>query len=158
MLSQETYEKIDREIQKFPPDKKRSAIVAALTLAQEETQWLSPEVRQEIANYLGVTPLQIDEVARFYSMFNLRPVGKFKLTVCTGLSCGLSPTESATDYLRKKLNLRFGQTTKDGLFTLVKGQCMGACGQGPNIRVNDKKLYGQMTNEKIDQLLEDLQK
>lgn len=158
ILSKETYEKIDKELTKFPPERKRSAAIAAMTLAQDEMGWLSPEVTQEIADYLGVPPIALQEIASFYSMFNVNPVGKYKITVCTNLPCELSGGMHAAQYLQKKLGIGFGETTPDGLFTLIEGECMGACGDGPVLLINNKKMHMRMSNSKIDKLLEDLPK
>ena len=146
LLSEESYRKIEKELAKFPATKKRSAAIAALTIAQDEKGWLSPEVMQEIADYLGVPAVAIEEVATFYSMFNTRPVGKYKIAVC----------DQTAQYLKEKLNIGFGETTPDGLFTLVESECMGACGDGPVILVNNKNMYMRMSKDKIDKLLEEL--
>ncbi len=158
VLSKEAYEKIDREIAKFPADKKRSAVIAAMAIAQEETRWLSPEVMQEIADYLEVPIVAIEEIANFYSMFDTKPVGKYKITVCTNLPCELSGSLHAAQYLQNKLGIGFGETTSDGMFTLVEGECMGACADGPTLRINNKQMYMRMSNAKIDRLLEELRK
>lgn len=158
MLSKETYKKIDREIAKFPPGKKRSAAIASMAIAQDETGWLSSAVMQEIADYLGVPVIAIQEIASFYSMFDTKPVGKYKITVCTNLPCEFSGGVQVAQYLQIKLGIGFGETTHDGLFTLVEGECMGACGDGPVLLVNNKQMHMRMSNAKIDRLLEDLKK
>lgn len=156
LLSEESYRKIEKELAKFPATRKRSAAIAALTIAQDEKGWLSPEVMQEIADYLGVPAVAIEEVASFYSMFNIRPVGKYKIAVCCNLPCEMTGSDVTAQYLKEKLNIGFGETTPDGLFTLVESECMGACGDGPVILVNNKKMYMRMTKDKIDRLLEEL--
>ncbi len=156
LLSEESYRKIEKELAKFPATKKRSAAIAALTIAQDEKGWLSPEVMQEIADYLGVPAIAIEEVATFYSMFNTRPVGKYKIAVCCNLPCEMTGSDRAAQYLKEKLNIGFGETTPDGLFTLVESECMGACGDGPVILVNNKNMYMRMSKDKIDRLLEEL--
>lgn len=158
MLSKEAYEKIDREIAKFPSGKKRSAAIAAMAIAQSEAGWLSPEIMQELADYLQVPMIAIQEIASFYSMFDTQPVGKYKITVCTNLPCELSGGLQAAQYLQIRLGIGFGETTHDGLFTLVEGECMGACGDGPVLLINNKQMHMRMSNEKIDRLLEDLRK
>ena len=158
MLSKEAYEKIDREIAKFPSGKKRSAAIAAMVIAQDEKGWLSPEVMAELANYLAVPAVAIEEIASFYSMFDTKPVGKYKITVCTNLPCELSGGVQAAQYLQIRLGIGFGETTHDGMFTLVEGECMGACGDGPILLVNNKRMHMRMSNDKIDRLLEDLRK
>ncbi len=158
ILSRDAYERIDREIAKFPAGKKRSAAIAAMTIAQDETRWLSPEVMQEIADYLAVPVIAIEEIVSFYSMFDTRPVGKYKITVCTNLPCELSGSVQAAQYLQARLGIGFGETTADGMFTLVQGECMGACGDGPILLVNNKRMHMRMSNPRIDSLLEDLRK
>ena len=157
-LSKSAYGKIDREIAKFPSGRKRSAIIAAMAIAQDETRWLSPEVMQEIADYLEVPFIAVEEIASFYSMFDTQPIGKYKITVCTNLPCDYSGGGQAARHLQAQLGVGFGETTQDGLFTLVKGECMGACGDGPVLLVNNKRMHVRMSNEKIDHLLEDLRK
>ena len=156
LLSDEAYRKIEKELAKFPPTKKRSAAIAALTIAQDEKGWLSPEVMQEIADYLGVPAVAIEEVATFYSMFNTRPVGKYKIAICCNLPCEMTGSDVTAQYLKEKLNIGFGETTPDGLYTRVERECMGACGDGPVVLVNNKQMYMRMTKDKIDKLLEEL--
>jgi len=156
LLSEQAYKKIDREIAKFPPDQKQSAVMAALAIAQDETGWLAPEVMQDVADYLGMPTIAVQEVATFYNMYNLRPIGKHKITVCTNLPCALSRGEQAAEYLKQKLGIDFRETTADGQFTLLEGECMGACGDAPVLLVNNKRMCSWMSNEKIDALLNEL--
>jgi len=156
LLSEQAYQKIDRELGKFPADQKQSAVMSALAIAQDETGWLSPEVMQEVADYLGMPAIAVQEVATFYNMFNLKPVGKHKITVCTNLPCALSGSDRAADYLKQKLGIDFHETTADGLFTLLEGECMGACGDAPVLLVNNKRMCSFMSNEKIDALIGEL--
>ena len=156
MLSADSLKKIDREIAKYPPDQKRSAVMSALIVAQDEKVWLSPEVMDFVAGYLGMPPVLVYEVASFYTMYNLKPTGRHKLTICTCLPCGLQGSLAAADHLREKLGIDFNETTPDGKFTLKEGECMGACAMAPVILVNNKKMHDYMSNEKIEQLLEDL--
>jgi NADH-quinone oxidoreductase subunit E len=158
LLSEQTYKKIDREIAKFPADQKQSAVMAALAIAQDETGWLAPEVLQSVADYLGMPAIAVQEVATFYNMYNVKPVGKFKISVCTNLPCALSGGEKAAHYLKQKLGIDYRETTPDDLFTLVEGECMGACGDAPVMIVNNKRMCGHMSNEKIDALVEELKK
>ena len=153
MLSAESLRKIDREIAKYPPEQKQSAVMAALAIAQDEKSWLSRETIEYVANYLGMPPVAAYEVASFYNMYHLQPVGKYTLTVCTNLPCALSGGVHAADYLKQKLGIAFGETTADGRFTLKEGECMGACGDAPVLLVNDKRMCGFMLPEKIDALL-----
>ena len=156
MLSPESLKKLDREIAKYPAGQKRSAVMSALILAQDEHGWLSPEVMDFVAGYLGMPPVQVYEVASFYTMYNTKPAGRHKLTVCTCLPCGLQGALDAADHLRERLGIEFNETTADGRFTLKEGECMGACAMAPVVLVNNKKMHDYMTREKLDQLIESL--
>ena len=158
LLTNQAYRRIDRELEKFPVENKRSAVIASLAIAQEELGWLTPDVMQEIAAYLDMPAIAVQEVASFYSMFNTRPVGRHKITVCTNLSCGLSGGNRAASHLQQRLGIGFGETTPEGMFTLVEGECMGACADAPVMLVNNTRMCGCMTNERIDELLEELKK
>lgn len=158
LLSQEAYRKIDRELAKFPADQKQSAVMAALAIAQDETGWLAPEVMLEVAGYLGMAPVAVQEVATFYNMYNTRPVGMYKISVCTNLPCALSGGERAAHYLKQKLGIDYRETTADGRFTLIEGECMGACGDAPVMLVNNKRMCSLMSNDRIDVLVEELKK
>ena len=153
MLTPESLKKIDREIAKYPPEQKQSAVMAALAIAQEQQGWLSPEGIEAVADYLGMAPMAAYEVASFYNMYDLKPVGKYKLTVCTNLPCMLSGGVDAGEYLKKKLGINFGETTADGKFTLKEGECMGACGDAPVMLVNNRRMCSCMQPEQIDKLL-----
>lgn len=156
MLSAESKLKIDRELAKFPADQKQSAVMAALAIAQDEHGWLSSEVMGAVAQYLGMPQIAVYEVATFYNMYNLKPVGKSKISVCTNLPCALSGGVDAAEYLKKKLGVDWRETTADGNFTLVEGECMGACGDAPVLLVNNKRMCSHMSNEKLDALIEEL--
>ena len=156
MLSAESLRKIDREVAKYPPEQKQSAVMSALIIAQDEKGWLSTETMDEVAKVLEMPPVAVYEVATFYSMYNLQPTGKYKITVCTCLPCGLQGALAAADHLRDKLGIDFNQTTPDGRFTLKEGECMGACAMAPVLLVNNKKMHDYMSNEKLDQLIEGL--
>jgi NADH-quinone oxidoreductase subunit E len=156
LLSAHAYQKIDRELSKFPADQKQSAIMASLAIAQEEKGWLPTEVIEDVAGYLGVPPITVQEVATFYNMFNTQPVGKHKIAVCTNLPCALRDGEKAGDYLKRKLGIRYGETTPDGMFTLVESECMGACGDSPVLIVNDKQMCVRMAEQKLEALLQQL--
>jgi len=158
LLSEQAYKRIDREVAKFPADQKQSAVMAALAIAQDETRWLSPEVQQEVADYLGMPAIAVQEVATFYNMYHTTPVGKFKISICTNLPCALSGGEKAAHYLKQKLGIDYRETSADGQFTLVEGECMGACGDAPVLLVNNKRLCGLMSDQKIDTLVEELSK
>jgi NADH-quinone oxidoreductase subunit E len=156
MLSAESQKKIDAELAKYPAEHKQSAVMAALVIAQDEKGWLSNEIMQAVADYLGMPPVAVYEVATFYSMYNLEPMGKYKITLCTCLPCGLQGALAAADHLRGKLGIDFNETTADGRFTLKEGECMGACAMAPVLLVNNKKMHDYMSNEKLDQLLTEL--
>lgn len=158
LLSEQAYKKIDREIAKFPPEQRQSAVMATLAIAQVETNWLSPEVMQEIADYLQMPAIAVQEVATFYNMYNTKPVGKTKISVCTNLPCLLSGGERAAHYLKEKLGIDYRETTEDGQFTLLEGECMGACGDAPVMLINNHRMCSFMSDEKIDALVEELKK
>ncbi len=158
LLTPEAYQKIDRELAKFPADQRQSAVMAALAIAQDEKGWLSTEVMQDVADYIGMPAIAVQEVATFYTMYNTKPVGKHKLTICTNLPCQLTHGDRAAHYLKEKLGIGFNETTADGLFTLKEGECMGACGDSPVMLVNNKRMCSFMSNEKIDALIEELKK
>jgi NADH-quinone oxidoreductase subunit E len=156
MLSPEALKKIDGEVAKYPPDRKASAVIAALAIAQDEKGWLSTEVMDGVADYLGMPPIAVYEVATFYEMFNTRPTGKYKLTICTNLPCALHDAAQAAAHLKQKLGIDFGETTADGMFTLKEGECFGACGDAPVVLVNNKRLCSWMKPEALDRLLAEL--
>ncbi len=158
LLTEQAYKKIDRELAKFPADQRQSAVMAALAIAQDEKGWLAPEVMQDIADYIGMPAIAVQEVATFYNMYNLKPLGKQKITICTNLPCALSGGEKAAHHLKEKLGIDYRETTADGYFTLMEGECMGACGDAPVLLVNNKRMCSHMSNEKIDSLLEELKK
>jgi NADH-quinone oxidoreductase subunit E len=156
MLSSESLKKIEREIAKYPPERKQSAVMSALIVAQDEKGWLSSEMLDYVASYLGMPPVAVYEVASFYTMYNLEPAGRHKLTLCTNLPCGLQGALDAADHLRAKLGIGFNQTTPDGRFTLKEGECFGACAMAPVLLVNNKKMLDYMTHDKLDRLIEEL--
>jgi NADH-quinone oxidoreductase subunit E len=156
LLSEQAYRKIDREITKFPVDQKQSVIMAALAIAQEEKGWVSPDIVRDVAAYLQSPPIAVEEVLRFYNMYNTRPVGRFKITVCTNLPCALTDGVKAAEYLKEKLGIDFHETTPDGLFTLMEGECMGACGDSPVMLMNNRHMCVRMTAERIDAMLDEL--
>ena len=153
MLSQESQKQIDREIAKYPAEQKQSAVMAALAIVQMERGWLSNEIIEAVANHLGMAPMAVYEVASFYNMYDLAPVGKYKITVCTNLPCALSGGVHAADYLKQKLGVGFNETTADGKYTLKEGECMGACGDAPVMLVNNVRMCSFMQPEQIDRLL-----
>jgi NADH-quinone oxidoreductase subunit E len=155
MLTPESLARIDREVAKYPPEEKQSAVMAALAIAQDERGWLSTETMDFIAHYLGMPPIAVYEVATFYTMYNLQPVGRCKLTICTNLPCALQGANVAAEHLKKRLGIGFGETTADGGFTLREGECLGACGDAPVILMNNKTMLSWMTPEKIDALIDE---
>ena len=158
MLSAESLKKIDHEIAKYPEDQKQSAVMSALAIAQDEKGWLANETMNFVAEYLNMPPIAVYEVATFYNMYNLEPVGQYKITVCTNLPCALSGGNDAANYLKQKLGIDFNQTTADGKFTLKEGECMGACGDAPVMLVNNRRMFSFMSNDKIDEMLGDMKK
>jgi NADH-quinone oxidoreductase subunit E len=158
MLSSEALKKIDREVAKYPADQKQSAVMAALVIAQDEKGWLPQETIAAVAKYLGMAPMAAYEVASFYNMYDLQPVGKYKVTVCTNLPCALSGGVHAADYVKEKLGIDFNETTADGKFTLKEGECFGACGDAPVLLHNNRKMLIGMTPDKLDALIAELAK
>lgn len=156
MLSQASLDKIAIEVAKYPPEQAQSAVMGALRIAQNEMGWVSPEVMTEVAHILGMPPVAVQEVATFYNMYDLKPVGKHKITVCTNLPCALSGGVAAADYLKQKLGIGFNETTADGQFTLKEGECMGACGDAPVLLHNNHKMCSFMSTEKLDAMLQEL--
>ncbi|WP_114561673.1 NADH-quinone oxidoreductase subunit NuoE [Ephemeroptericola cinctiostellae] len=156
MLSEQALVQIAAEVAKYPAEHKQSAVMGALRIAQVEKGWVSPEIMQEIAQILEMPPVAVEEVATFYNMYDLKPVGKHKITVCTNLPCALTGGVDAADYIKKKLNIGFNETTADGLFTLKEGECMGACGDAPVLLLNNHNMCSFMSTEKIDALLQEL--
>ena len=156
MLSPGALQKIDREVAKYPADQKQSAVMAALAVAQDEMGWLSTETMDFVADYLGMPPIAVYEVASFYAMYNLKPVGRHKLTICTNLPCALSGATKAAAYLQSRLGIGFNETSADGRFTLKEGECMGACGDAPVLLVDNKRMCSWMSNDKLDRLLDEL--
>ena len=156
VLSPDALAKIDAAVAKYPGDQKQSAVMAALTVAQDEKGWLSVETMDFVAQYLGMPPVAVYEVATFYAMYNLKPVGTWKVTICTNLPCALQGANEAAEHLRRKLGIEFGETTPDGRFTLQEGECMGACGDAPVLLVNNKRMCSWMRPEKLDALIAEL--
>jgi NADH-quinone oxidoreductase subunit E len=156
MISEESKARFAREVAKYPSDQKQSAVMACLTIAQQELGYISAETEKEIADYLGMAPIAVHEVTSFYNMYNQKPVGKYKLNVCTNLPCQLRDGGKAMAHLKNKLGLDNNQTTKDGLFTLQQCECLGACADSPVLLVNDLTMCSFMSNDKLDQLIDGL--
>ena len=153
VLSPEALAKIDQAAAKYPPDQRQSAVMAALTIAQDEKGWLATETLDFVARYLGMPPVAVYEVASFYTMYDLKPRGKYKLALCTNLPCALQGANAAAAHLKKKLGVGFNETSADGRYTLKEGECFGACGDAPVLLVNDKRMCCAMTPDKLDELL-----
>jgi NADH-quinone oxidoreductase subunit E len=156
MLSAQALTRIDHEIAKYPSDQKRSAVMAALAIAQDEKGWLSTETMDFVAAYLDMPPIAVYEVATFYEMYNTEPIGRFKLTICTNLPCALQSASEAAEHLKRKLGIGFGETTPDRMFTLKQGECFGACGDAPVVLVNNKRMCSWMRPAELDRLLAEL--
>lgn len=157
MLTEQSLKRIDREVAKYPADQKQSATMAALAIAQEEKGWLATETIEFVADYLGIPAMAAYEVASFYHMYHLKPVGKHVLTVCTCVPCALSGGVHAGEYLKKKLGVDYGDVSTDGKFTVKEGECFGACGDAPLVLVNNRRMCSKMTTEQIDKLIAELQ-
>lgn len=157
MLGSESLKKIDKEVAKYPPDQKQSAVMAALRIAQDEKGWLAPETMDFVADYLDMPPIAVYEVASFYNMYNLEPVGKYKITLCTNLPCALSGANDVASYLKKKLGIGFNETTADGKITLKEGECFGSCGYAPVFLLNNRKMCGSLSFAEVDRILAELE-
>ncbi|WP_342129127.1 NADH-quinone oxidoreductase subunit NuoE [Hydrogenophaga sp. OTU3427] len=153
MITDATRARFDREVAKYPPEQAQSAVMACLSIVQQEQGFVSTDAEREIAEYLGMPAMAVHEVTTFYNMYNQRPVGKFKLNVCTNLPCQLRDGQKALHYLEGKLGVHMGETTADGLFTLQQSECLGACADAPVMLVNDRHMCSFMSNEKLDQLV-----
>ncbi len=156
MISDATKARFAREVAKFPADQKQSAVMACLSIVQQELGWVSVESEAVIAEYLGMAQIAVHEVTRFYNMYNQHPVGQFKINVCTNLPCQLRDGGKALQHLCEKLGVEVGGTTADGKFTLQPGECMGACADAPVLLVNDRTMCSFMSHDKLDQLIDGL--
>ena len=154
MITEATKARFAREVAKYPPEQKQSAVMACLSIVQQEQGHVSPEAELAVAHYLGMAPMAVHEVTSFYNMYNQKPVGKFKLNVCTNLPCQLRDGQKALHHLEHKLGIHMGETTSDGLFTLQQSECLGACADSPVLLVNDRKMCSFMSNDKLDQLVD----
>lgn len=156
MLSPQAIEKIDYELTKYPADQRQAAVMSALRIVQTERGWLSKDSISEVAQYLRMPEIAALEVASFYNMYDLSPVGKYKITVCTNISCMLRDSDEIVNHLQTKLGVGFNEVTEDGKFCLKEGECMGACGGAPLITVNNHTMHEFLTPEKVDEILEGL--
>jgi NADH-quinone oxidoreductase subunit E len=155
-LTQSTAARFAIEVAKYPADQKQSAVMACLSIVQQEQGYVSLAAEKVIAEYLGMAPMAVHEVTTFYNMYNQRPVGRFKLNVCTNLPCQLRDGQKALHHLEHKLGIAMGETTGDGLFTLQQSECLGACADAPVMLVNDRHMCSFMSNDKLDQLIDGL--
>ena len=152
-LSEAMLQRFAREVAKFPADQKQSAVMACLAIVQEEFGFVSQDSELAVADYLGMPPIAVHEVTTFYNMYNQQPLGRYKLNVCTNLPCQLRDGEQALDYICSRLGVEEGGTTADGMFTVQKSECLGACADAPVILVNDRQMVSFMSNERLDELL-----
>ncbi len=158
IISDSTRARFDKEVAKYPAEQKQSAVMACLSIVQDEQGYVSTESEKAIADYLGMPAIAVHEVTTFYNMYNQRPVGKFKLNVCTNLPCQLRGGQDALHHLEQRLGIEMGETTPDGLFTLQQCECLGACADAPAMLVNDRSMCSFMSKDKLDQLIEGLKK
>jgi NADH-quinone oxidoreductase subunit E len=156
MLSAEAYDAINKEVAKYPPNRKQSAVMAALAIAQNELGWLSESAVEDVASYLEMRAIAVWEVATFYGMYNLKKPGRYKLSICTNLPCALQGANKTVDQLKALLGIDFNETDLDGLLTLKEAECMGACGDAPVVIINDREMRGKIGVEDVEKLLEEL--
>ena len=158
MISDTTKALFDKEVAKYPPEQKQSAVMALLAIVQKEEGWVSRDSENIVAEYLGMAPIAVHEVTTFYNMYNQKPVGKYKLNVCTNLPCQLRDGARALRHLEHRLGIAMGETTRDGMFTLQQSECLGACADSPVMLVNDRTMCSFMSDDKLDQLIDGLKK
>ncbi len=158
MMTDTLKARFDREVAKYPVDQKQSAVMACLSIVQQEQGHVSKDSEEAVARYLGMPTIAVHEVTTFYNMYNQRPVGRYKLNVCTNLPCQLRDGAKALHHLEQRLGIAMGETTPDGLFTLQQSECLGACADSPVMLVNDRTMCSFMSNEKLDQLIDGLKK
>lgn len=157
-LSAATLERFAREVAKYPPDQRQSAVMACLAIVQQEQGWVSPEAEEAVARFLGMAPIAVHEVTTFYNMYNQQPVGRYKLNVCTNLPCQLRGGDKALDHLCSRLGVEPYGSTADGTFTVQPSECLGACADAPVMLVNDRQMLSFMGPERLDELVELLKK
>jgi NADH-quinone oxidoreductase subunit E len=158
MISDTTKARFAKEVAKYPDNDagRQSAVMACLSIVQQELGFVSTDSEKIVAEYLGMAPIAVHEVTTFYNMYNQRPVGKYKLNVCTNLPCQLRDGQKALHHLEHKLGIHMGETTADGLFTLQQSECLGACADSPVMLVNDRHMCSFMSDDKLDQLVDSL--
>jgi NADH-quinone oxidoreductase subunit E len=153
-LSESTKARFAREVAKYPADQKVSAVMACLSIVQQEQGYVSTAAEDAIAAYLGMASIAVHEVTTFYNMYNQAPVGRFKLNVCTNLPCQLRDGDKALAHVCKKLGVEPYGTTADGTFTVQPSECLGACADAPVMLVNDRQMLSFMSHERLDELLQ----
>jgi NADH-quinone oxidoreductase subunit E len=156
MISENTKKRFDKEVAKYPADQKQSAVMACLSIVQDEQGWVSPESEKQIAEYLCMPVMAVHEVTTFYNMYNQKPVGQYKFNVCTNLPCQLRGGQKALDHLCSKLGVVPYGTTADKKFTVQPSECLGACADAPVMLVNDRNMCSFMSHDKLDQLVDGL--
>jgi NADH-quinone oxidoreductase subunit E len=153
MISDTTRARFDKEVAKYPADQKQSAVMACLAILQQEEGHVSAQSEKLVAEYLGMPPIAVHEVTTFYNMYNQQPLGKYKFNVCTNLPCQLRDGQGALEHLCSKLGVEEGGTTADGLFTVQKSECLGACADAPVMLVNDRQMVSFMNEQRLDELV-----
>ena len=153
MISEQLEARFAKEVAKYPADQRQSAVMACLAIVQQELGWVSPESERAVAEALGMAPIAVHEVTTFYNMYNQHPVGRFKLNVCTNLPCQLRDGQQALDHLCRRLGVDEGGTTPDGLFTVQRSECLGACADSPVMLVNDRQMCSFMSGDRLDELV-----
>ncbi len=153
-LSDALRERFDREVAKYPPQQRQSAVMACLSIVQHEQGWVSQQAEAMVADYLGMPQIAVHEVTTFYNMYNQQPVGRWKLNVCTNLPCQLRDGKQALEHLCHKLGVEPYGSTADGLFTVQPCECLGACADAPVMLVNDRQMLSYMSNDRLDELVE----
>jgi len=156
IVSDATAVRFAHEVAKYPADQKQSAVMACLAILQQEQGWVSAESERAVAQHLGMAPMAVHEVTTFYNMYNQKPLGRFKLNVCTNLPCQLRGGARALRHLEVKLGIHSGETTPDGLITLQQSECQGACADAPVLLVNDRTMCSFMSDERLDALVDGL--
>ena len=156
ILSEEAYELIDKEIAKYPHGHKKSAVIAALAIVQREKGFVSQELEREVAHYLEMEEISVREILTFYNMFNKESTGKYKISVCTNLPCALRNARYTVDFLKEILGIEVGETTEDGMFTLLEGECFGACADAPVLLLNNDEMHSWMDEGKCKSLISQL--
>jgi NADH-quinone oxidoreductase subunit E len=156
LFTPEIRAEIDREIAKYPAEWKQSAVMAALRIVQDANGgWLTEALMDQVADYLDMPPIAVYEVATFYSMYELKPVGRHKICLCTNVSCMINGSDSIYDHLKKRLGIGFGEVTEDGKFSIKEVECLGACGGAPMMQIGHK-YYENLTPELVDSILDGL--